>query len=430
MEYNWSNFVVVSLSTIIPFLWLAHRPKGLRYYFLPFLFFIFVYAGIGAGWQECPADYTYMYVIYMFLFGAFCCFFTIKRTSHNYYLQEKKNKQFEKRISKATSIIDSYGGYVVFIYIFLGLLKLYLSGNIMNLITPPEVDLRAFVDEQFNGDENESLATILINNLMILLHIFYLLCMYKYRNSILKIALCQIVPLYIEYAASAYIGRGVMMMAAMMIVIAFCVKYPQYKKKLFIGVLIISPLLIYGLVLYSYRRIGQDMSETSMNDIFYLLFFQETRYPILYSDISRWNFDSNLAASYFSWIFNLPLPGSLKLDNSDFYFNFIFTEKLTGNVRGTPGFSVALPGIVGESIFIFGHYLFWIHAFILAFFLTTVYKLLKYKYEIFLIIYCSVCLAYTLGRAGTTTIYPFYLKLLLLYLILRFFVLKKNNILS
>jgi hypothetical protein len=70
------------------------------------------------------------------------------------------------------------------------------------------------------------------------------------------------------------------------------------------------------------------------------------------------------------------------------------------------------------------------HALILAFFLTTIYKLLKYDFEIYLFIYCSVCLAYTLGRAGSTTIYPFYLKLLLFYFIVRYFIFYDKNRIS
>ena len=194
---------------------------------------------------------------------------------------------------------------------------------------------------------------------------------------------------------------------------------PGYRKRI-IRILVIGvPLLAILLSFYTFLRRGAEV-DVSVIDAIKLLLFQETSYPAHFVEIKKMTDHSDLFNDYIQWLTTLPLPGFLKDTSKDYFFNAIFTERLYGIVRDTQDFYILLPGVVNEGLFIFGTFLYPLHAIILGIFVGCAYRIVSSKDEFFLFLYISVFLSSLTARAGTVSAYPVYLKDLLIYEILIF----------
>lgn len=415
-EFNWFAFVIISFFTLISFRWIFKRPLREKLYFFSFVLFLWVYAGVGYGWDDCPQNYIWPYIIYMITLSFTCCITSRKSIYKNTSIIKDE---------KLTGILQKYGKPVIFVYIFICLMELAFTARIENLIHPPQADLLSQMNEITDGGSTKGgLFGALIYYIKNIIYVFYLVSLYIYKDKIIKFAFVLFVPLYITFAQSGYIGRGQIMMAAIIFYIIVFLRYPKQRNKIIVGTLSIVPLVMVFLFWYSMYRMGRDfdLGNINISDIMVSLTYSETCYPSHYADLCKWNYDSSLTKSYMTWLINLPLPGFFKLGSGDFSFNVIFSEKLLGGVRGMEGFYVKLPGIVNESIFLFGPTMNFVHAIILGVIFSKAYKLIRYDFELILLIHLGFSVAYQLGRAGTSAsgVYPFYFKHFLIYLIIRF----------
>lgn len=413
--FDWINMFVVALITIISMSWLHNRPKTQKYYYSVFFLFLMIYAGIGYSWSGSHIGYLIKYAIYFLVFGLACSLFT-KR------IERSVNPIKDNELLR---FVFNYHRYFVIAYISLGIAILIMNGNQGYLFHFRQPDLISAVNEDFNGEENSAIGSFL-GYIKHFIYPFYLLSLYCYKKQLKKFAIVYILPLYVAYADSGYMGRGAMMITLIIFYLLIWINYPKYHKKIVIGSVIAIPVIVMLLVAYSEMRIGREVTDFRAIDAFKLLAYQETIYPLHYEIVMGWGMDINLLFSYLYWIVTLPLPGFMKSQSIDMGFNFIFSERLTGITRGEEGYNVLLPGIVNESIFIFGPILFVFHAVILAAILSWLYKNIKYKTEFLLLIYCIINTAYSLGRAGTTAIYPFIFKDMLIYFVLRYFIINKS----
>ena len=234
-------------------------------------------------------------------------------------------------------------------------------------------------------------------------------------------------PFYIDFSSSGYLARSTVLAFLIIYILAIYYFNPNLRRKIRIVLLIGIPFLVIGLSLYTFIRLGME-ADRSIGDAVALLAYQETSYPTHFGVINKQPESFDLFQDYIQWLITLPLPGFLKDSTKDYFFNAIFTERLYGIIRGTQGFYVLLPGVVNEGLFIFGKWLFPLHAVILGLFVGTTYRIVKYKEEFFLFLYVSVFLASLIARAGTVSTYPVYLKDLLMFELAVIFVscLKKN----
>lgn len=418
--YNWLSFLIVTTVTIIPFLWVLKRTTKEKLYFISFVFFLWIYAGVGYGWSNCPNGYIWPYLLYMFTLGFTCALSDSRKP------QRGRSSELSEGLSK---VVKKYGKAIIIFYTFICFLQLALTGKVSNLLHPPSADLLSLMDDVTEGT-NMGGTELLLYYIKSIVYVFYLVSLYIYKDDLKKLSLAILVPLYIGYANSGYIARGEVMLAVITICIAVFVKYPQYRKKFVIGALISAPFIMVLLYWYSMRRIGVELSISSINisDAMKILTYQETSYPSHYEELRKWPYNPNLTYSYLTWLVNLPLPGFMKLGDGDFAFNVLFSEKISGGLRGTEGFYVQLPGIVNESLFIFGPVFFFVHAIILGFIISKVFRLIRYDFELFLLIHLGFSVAFQLGRAGTTAagVFPFYFKHFLIYLLVRYILI--NNI--
>lgn len=420
LSFIWIRFLIVFSVTALSFLWLKRRSSRLeQLYYIFFIVFVFVYSGVGSGWADTPSEYLFKYCVYIFVLG-FVCQITIGKDRCNL---EPSTSEKKKRLL-IMRLISNYGRAIILVYILIPLLSLVLAGKVENLISPPSLNLQDALDAGNNGGSKGMVDSILYYVHQLILP-FYLLSLYKYKDDILKLSVALIAPLYITFASSGYISRSGTLPFLIIIFLAFYIKYPRYRKKMMIGTMALLPAFLFALSWFTFVRLGKEIN-ISYSDAISLLAYQETSYPEHYVEIQKWPFDGHLLYTYLDWFIKLPLPGFLKSTNLDYAFNAIFTEKLTGATRTDMYFSISLPGLVGEGVFLFGKSFYWIHAIIVGWVISMAYRLVHHKQELFLVLYMCVYASVGFARGGTVSILPFYFKHLIIYLIVIYFVTKTS----
>lgn len=424
LSFVWIRFFVALVFTLLPFLWVRRCKSNLeKLYFLFILLLIFAYSGIGAAWEDTPAEYTFKYVVYILVFGITCSL-TVNNKKKKNIIAEKE----ELRYTLVERFIKRYGSFFVTLYVVLPLIRLAFAGKLYNLISPPTVNIFDVTEARFEARGMVESVLYYIENLVLP---FYYLCLFKYKNNIIKLIFALLLPLYFIYASNGYIARSSMLPQAIIIYIAVYLKYPEYRKKIAIVTAVGIPFLMFALSFYTFLRMGSDFN-LSFSDAIYLLLYSETSYPIHYAEVQKWPLDTTLLYTYFDWLIKLPFPGFVKSTELDYAFTAYFSEKMLGIGRTAERFYILLPGVVGEALFIFGKYFYWIHAMLLGFIVSKAYKLVHHKQELFLVLYMSIFCGLCIARAGTVSAYPFYFKHLIIYLIVIYFVTKpkgrQNNV--
>lgn len=409
-SFNWATLFVTVPITAILFLWLKNCTKREIGYVIPFIVFFYMYSGYGYGWQTCGYNYIFFYTIWMGVFS-----FSLRLIMLGNRTKDRRNALYSFK-GKQCFIVES--SFFPLFYLFLCFIPLVTEGKLMNLIHLPELDLK----EAFQGGEAQTEGGLLYY-LKNLVYPFYIVSLYKYRHTYIKLFLFLFLPFYFAYAETGGMGRSTLMAYLIIYLIVVYIYHPKIRRKLVLSLLIGFPFLIIALTWYTYARLGQAFN-LSFGDSLALLTYQETSYTTHFDAIQRNGFKIDLLSDYIQWLITLPLPGFLKDSSKDYFFNAIFTEQLYGLYRGSADFSVSLPGIVNEGIFIFGNYLFILHAFIMALFVGIMYRCLRYKEELFLFLFCSVFLASLSARAGSVSSYSWYLKGLLIYVVVMYFIRK------
>lgn len=400
--FDWVFFFLSLILSFIPFVWLRIRPLREKLYVLPYAIFFFIYSGVGVAWDNCDKEYLLYYFIWM-LFFSLTLFLIICR---------KKIVETEGLGIEKVSWVINRADFFIVLYIFILFISVCLNGNLANLISPQAPDLIGVMDSVSEGDDASESG--IIYYLKHILFVFYFVSLYKYRKKPFTLLFIIVLPFYLNYANTNYLARSTVMGYLLVYLVAVYFYNPHLRRKIRLTVSIGLPFVMVGLALYTFIRVGHDI-DISATDAMKLLAYQETSYPTQYGLIKKTPFDVNLLKDYWDWVISLPLPGFLKDSSKDYLFNAIFTERLYGVIRGSMGFSIALPGIVGEGLFIFGPYLYILHAILLGIFVGITYHLVNSKKEFFIFLYMGIFMAFHSARAGTVSTYSMYLKDFLVY---------------
>ena len=413
--FYWWRFVVAALFTILPFLWLKRQKSALiKFYYIVILAFIFVYSGIGAAWRGTPVGYLPKYCIYMTVLGMVCRIVTKgkKKTSLTNDIRYSDTLDF---------VINRYGKFIVILYVSIPLIRLLVAGKIFNIFSPPSLSLTDAIDGRFDGVVQMGFIESVLYYIQELMLPFYLVCLYQYRNDIGKLSFFILAPFYFNYAFSGYLARSGTMPYILMLYIAFYLSHQKYRKKILVYTIIGIPAVLVFLSWYTFARQGSEFN-ISYGDAIYLLAQQETNFPMHYAELQHWPFDPKLFVSYINWILTLPLPGFLKSSSFDYSFTAIFSERILGMDRIQSGFNILLPGLIGESIFLFGKTFYWVQAIIVGVIIGFAFKLVHRKQELFLVLYMTFYSGICFARAGTVSMMPFYFKHLIIYILVIYFI--------
>jgi len=159
------------------------------------------------------------------------------------------------------------------------------------------------------------------------------------------------------------------------------------------------------------------------------LFYQEINFAESFTDIVYSGRHIDLPG-FFVWLITLPIPKFLLGGINVPLINIELSEVVLGVDRSDEFFWVRLNGFIGESYYIFGPYLFWLEAVLVARVVKTLYFFLRnLKHGGVLLLYCSIFLGFMFSRAGLGAIMPQITNgflLLYLYFALKVFVINNN----
>lgn len=405
-DINIKHLLISILMTICPLWWVfTMRDKMIRSAYLLIVFFLWLYCGAGISLLS-DWEYGIKYCLYICVFS-----------STLYFSRFKFNLTSNEKNSLNSFIINNSRNIVIFFF-FLSLVALvYPVNKLGNLIHPPQVDLF----KEFERREAASSVTVssqLVDFAILIVSPFFYWALSKFVRKPLQLLLLLAINVYLNYCRMEYIGRHVILSNLMMYVWLISLNMTSAKRKLLIvSSLLAVPILSWGFYLYSLARIGVDVG----NDVSYSyaieeLFTQEINYPTNYEKYKDF-FNPMLIFEYLVWVVLLPFPGFLKFGYGNFEINKIFTYHLTGFQLGDYGFSIALPGLVGESFFVFGPF-FVLHAIFLGLVIKYVLTTLRGSPS-FSVLFChyAIQLSFIAARGGTISVYSNIFKIFLYFII-------------
>ena len=410
MIFNTSSLIICSAVTFICcYLLIVNKPWEIKLFYFLFYSLLFVYCGIGGSLDTVPYQYRLYYIGYVVLF-----------TAVSYFLWSKTNKKSVNPIyqDRLESFIERYGKAFILIYLFLNLFSLiYPEFRLTTLFHPPTPDIQQRLE--FYKDEDaipNPLAPI-----RILVGPFFYWALYNYRKQLPKVIFILLLILYISYCAEGYASRGTILIVLAIIFFALY-HFSSHKVRIVIAIssAIGIPFVLFLAVYYSYARLGLEAAGISLTDAVNELVYQECHYPVLFSNYYAKS--GRLIKEFFEWLFLLPFPSFMKFGHGGTLFNETFTMVAMGKYPWESDFSISLPGLVGESIFIFKE-LFFIHAIVVAYTLQLCLRfVIRHRSMVFLVFYFSINFSFSLCRGGTQSIFSYIFKALLLFVIITYFI--------
>lgn len=403
--------IMLFIITLLSFWWVFSLKDSLRKLFYIILaLFIYIYCGLGVGYaSKSYFEYEVYYTLYVVLLSLFLKIFC--------------KMDIRMRISDNINAFSMKRSFIIFlVYFAMLLIPMISSGEIGLLLNPPTVDLTHITD---NLDYESNLVSGVFDSLLNFVTPFVYLALYKFRKKPFVVLAFFLLVNYIGYCKDAYIGRGAILGIILFIAIYFYHYFPRMRKWVLITVASSIPIIVVSFVAYISIRVGMSADSLSLGDSLNYLVESETYYYSHFDDITG---EATYLFNYIIWFITLPLPGFLKNFGINMNFNGLFTAQVLGMDLGDIG-SVALPGVVNESIFIFGKNLFFLHAILLAWVISIFYNSLqKNESNFFVIINSMITLCLFLPRGGTSGPYSGAIKVLFIFLLFYIFRPKKSII--
>ncbi len=417
MNIDFSVLAVILFGTLIIGIVSILSARGIWQRVLLFGFYsgLCLYNGVGAAYSDVP-NY---YIIYYFGFLiSFACAFWLFR----YFftpLSVRTGKVLRRTLSKVDN--SRLWHSIVFLSLFLHFISLiYPEIKLHQLISPPTPDLRSAFSARWEMQQIDILLK-LVDYIRILLTPFFYIALFRYRHRVIRLILIIAMLLYFQYVAKAYIGRGRVLIEIGIIGVGLWVYYPKKRFHLTILALVAIPFILVGSHFYAIIRLGDTPIDITPTQAALKIVESETSFP---RKVGMPIIESNQRVdmkSYVTWIVTLPIPKVLTGEIKGARVNYEISEIVLGGTRGQPGWYIVLPGLVAESIYIFGNYFFWLHAVFIAFLAVLLIRLLeKTPQLLFLKAFVVVTFAYHLNRAGISGPLPVVINGFLLFYVFVF----------
>lgn len=410
----YSLWGVVGITSLLALFVIRSMDKKQKIFFLLVYFFLLIYSGLGGALKSANKEYLFFFFSYISVLSL-----VLKK-------YDGKIVYNREELVSLTSFLDLHYINIIIVFILLDLSTLiYPENKLFLLISPPTAD-------NLNHDFTDSGSGGIIEQIIYLLRTtlipFFYWALYKLRNRKELLIGVLIIDMYIQFCANHYLARNQMLTAALLVFIPYFQSVSSKKKVAFIILTIVAiPFLSYFFYVYSFIRKGHGAiaySGIDTNMAMQLLLGQEIGYPLYYDYFFEAPY--NMIGQYFVWMLLLPLPGFLKFGYGLNKVNYSFSTAVTGLTPTDKGFGVLLPGLVGESIFMFGSYLFLLHALILGLIMKIVCNTLKQTESFtYIYYYFAVEFSFILGRAGTAAVYPRVAKSFFVFLVILYFI--KSN---
>ena len=135
------------------------------------------------------------------------------------------------------------------------------------------------------------------------------------------------------------------------------------------------PLVLVASYVYGVVRIGGTVGELSFWEAVTPVMETETSFP---RDVGMLVIEKAARvdlSDYVKWIVTLPIPKILTGEIGGARINYEISEYVSGVSPGQKGWYVVLPGLIAESVYIYGNYFFWLHGGFIAFLAALVVRL-------------------------------------------------------
>lgn len=318
--------------------------------------------------------------------------------------------------------------FIFLVYAFLCMIPLvHPNFRLESIFLPPAPDLTKAFGARFDGSEKDFVIRM-GETFKNLLYPFLLIGFFKFRKRIYLILLYQFFIFYLEYLDSEYISRGEFLLMIFPFLMYFWFYFPS-KRRIFLLLFSISfPSLLIFFGFYEYLRLGLDVDfSVSYANILEKVFENETAFPVefglpLLHSGERINFTSFLV-----WIVTLPVPKFIFGDIAGARINAEVSSIILGLDPNQHGFYIVLPGLIAESVYVWGEYLFFMHFVFISLVVALFSAIFSRSRGLFFVyVSFSFLIAYNGNRGGLSSFLPAVVNgLFLLYLILLFRLLRR-----
>jgi hypothetical protein len=362
---------------------------------------LLLYSGVGAAYPEVPWTYLLYYFTFAFFFVLAFKFFCI------FFLGVSRHAG--RVLPKVFDHIDRSSAWNVIIWVYIGLHflpLLYPDIRIQQLLSPPAPDLISVLVRQWEKQE-PGVFLRLLDYVKILFSPFFYISLYRYRNNISRILLIFMTLVYVQYVDIGIIGRSAVLMPLMIIGLTLWIYHPRFRTALVVGLAVLLPISLAASYVYGVIRIGGAVTDFDFWRAVSSVVEIETSFPrnvgmVIIEGGQRVNL-----LDYFQWIVTLPIPKMLTGEIAGARINYEISEYILGISPGEEGWYVVLPGLVAESVYIYGSYFFWLHGIFIAFLAAFVVRLMERTPQLFFLASFTIALfTYVLNRAGIGALLP------------------------
>lgn len=406
-EISYSTLIFIFLFTFglfYPIFKIAKTAFKKVFIFL-FVLSYFIYSGIGISILNDNGQYLFFYVFYTFVLSL------------SFYFYRKKTIKIPIDDIKVENIINKYGLFFVVSYnlIFVSLL-VFPEFKLLNLISPPSVDASSMM-EGIQGKKEAPWVSI-VNVFLNILVPFYYMSLVRFKKRPFLLLILLVLPIYINYCFAAYVARTTMVLTFILYASLLYYYNEIYRKTIVISSLVFLFFSVSFLTTYQAYRMGVEVTNIPFSAAMDGLFRIECTFPTWFHTIYDYSLKNETHIwDYYIWFVTQPIPGFLKSWITDFNQNVSIAELLLGMRKDdSVAFFVPLTGLIGESVFVFGRYFFFLHAILLGAVLNVFINFLESRNSFkVLMIYSIIYIGLAIGRTGSTggMVYPYMIKTLI-----------------
>jgi hypothetical protein len=358
------------------------------------------YSGIGGADLSVPTEFVWIYFgFYLSVVVGFCA----GRPFVGWI-----GARVSKRLTPVYMKTDAGEGwrYIVWLYLGLSIVPLvWPEMKLGNLFSPQAPDLGSMFLREFVREPDP--VTKLLNYVRLVLAPFFYIGLYYYKNNLRAIFAIFALLVYLEYSVNSYVGRSTVMLYLGTLFLAVWFLRPEHQKKMLFGLIVTLPSIFYAFYLYQLVRLGGEVVGISLFEAMQGVLQVEWGFP---KDVGVPIITSGKhvdLGGYFAWIFTLPIPKIFTGPIDGARINYEISTVVLGLPAGVEGWYVVLPGLVAESVYIFGVEFFWIHGVCIGLLaVITARALERMPQTVFLQMNIVLVFGYVLNRAGIGGVLP------------------------
>ena len=313
-------------------------------------FFFFNAFGVSDANTDISLLPKFIISIAFFLLGAWFGSVLARRAGVTVFMSDHTLRQFLAKHRGASIIVSTF--------ISLSILELTFPEFRLHLLfSLPELDIRQWFERRLMPEQRGAISYFLI--LMVPL---YYLALSHYIKSWWVVLFLLLLPIYFGFVKEGYIGRYEIAVKILIYWLYLWFFWPKTRVTLLLLTVAGLPFLLLAFNVFAFVRLGVPFADAiyiAGNNVVAVLESEVTFLQVSGNTLIESGRSIDLQA-YFIWLLTLPLPGFLKTGLPISLVNFEISEIVLGLRVADQGFFVLLPGLLAESIFLYGG-LFFIH---------------------------------------------------------------------